>query len=81
MMKECLSEINTRNSLQKSKRTGNLVDRVKYNRACNKVTHLKKNFKNDYFIATFEEASHDLPKLWRLIKQLLGGKKSRLEIK
>ena len=67
---------------KRAKRTGDIVHRLEYTVGRNRlVTQLERNLKQDYFIAAFEEAGKDLRKLWRLIRQLLGGKNSKLEIK
>ena len=79
--RELLSEIKDRNKLtNKANKTKNGIDIWLAKCKRNYITSFKRNLKRNYFTNALEAAKDDPKKLWRILRLLVSGSKSKNKI-
>ncbi len=79
--RELLAEIKQRNTLSaKASKTKLEIDKIIAKRKRNYITGLKKNLKKNYYRNALNQAKSDPKKLWRILRLIVGGKKSKNRI-
>ena len=58
-------------------RTGDPVHAEQARKARNNCNQFKRNLRQDYYLAAFEQAGRDSKKLWKVVKQLFGSRKGK----